>query len=401
MLEGKKILIGVTGSIAAYKIPMLVRLLKKQGAEVQLILTPSAKDFVTPLTLSTLSNKAVLSEAFDAHTGAWNSHVELGLWADLFLVAPATANTLSKMCTGQADNYLMTVYLSARCPVFFAPAMDLDMYRHASTQQNITQLQQRGHHLIAPTSGELASGLCGEGRMEEPERMLEMIMAHFANQHRFRGTSVLVTAGPTHEPIDPVRFIGNHSSGRMGIEIARAFARQGAQVKLVLGPSEIRVNEAAIEVIPVTTAAEMYDAAMALYPQTDIAVMSAAVADYTPARPAETKIKKSTEAFELQLIKTRDILKAMGQQKKEHQFLVGFALETNNELQNASEKLHTKNLDLIVLNSLANQGAGFKHQTNQITILSKNGEQVDFGLKPKNEVAGDILDAIFKQRNKL
>ena len=401
MLEGKKILIGVTGSIAAYKIPMLVRLLKKQGADVQLIMTPSAKDFVTPLTLSTLSNKPVLSNAFDTHTGAWNSHVELGMWADLFLVAPASANTLSKMCTGQADNYLMTVYLSARCPVFFAPAMDLDMYRHSSTQQNITQLQQRGHHLIAPTSGELASGLCGEGRMEEPEQILEIIMAHFANQHRFRGTNVLVTAGPTHEPIDSVRFIGNHSSGRMGIEIARAFARQGAKVKLILGPSDIRVDEAAIEVIPITTSAEMYDAAMALYPQTDIAVMSAAVADYTPARPAETKIKKSTEAFELQLIKTRDILKAMGQQKKEHQFLVGFALETNNELQNASEKLHTKNLDLIVLNSLANQGAGFKHQTNQITILSKNGEQVDFGLKPKNEVAGDILDAIFKQRNKL
>lgn len=399
MLEGKKILIGITGSIAAYKIPLLVRLLKKQGAEVQLIMTQQAKDFVTPLTLSTLSNKPVLSEAFDRLTGAWNSHVELGLWADLFLLAPVTANTLAKMCSGQADNFLMTVYLSARCPVFFAPAMDLDMYKHESTQQNIAALQKRGHQLIAPVSGELASGLCGEGRMEEPEEILEVMKAFFANQQRFDGTSVLVTAGPTHEPIDPVRFIGNHSSGRMGIEIAKAFARQGGHVKLVLGPSELRVDEAGISVIPVTTAAEMYDAAMSFYAESDIVVMSAAVADYTPAMPENFKIKKSTSERSLQLVKTRDILKTMGQQKRANQFLVGFALETNDEIAHAKEKLHTKNLDLIVLNSMANKGAGFKHQTNQITILSKNGEQIDFGLKQKKAVAADILEVIYKQRN--
>ncbi|MDA3943390.1 MAG: bifunctional phosphopantothenoylcysteine decarboxylase/phosphopantothenate--cysteine ligase CoaBC [Bacteroidetes bacterium] len=397
MLNGKKILIGITGSIAAYKIPLLVRLLIKQGAEVQVVMTPAAHDFVTALTLSTLSNKPVLTDAFDPETGQWDSHVALGLWADLMLMAPATANTLAKMAHGIADNYLLTVYLSARCPVFFAPAMDLDMYKHPATQQNIRELQQRSHQLIAPASGELASGLCGEGRMEEPEKLFEIIKAHFKNGKRFAGKKVLISAGPTYEAIDPVRFIGNHSSGRMGIELAKTFASQGAKVILVLGPVELDTKLGNVEIVPVTSAAEMYDSCMAFFAEADITVMSAAVADYRPEQQADSKIKKKDETLTLSLVKNKDILAAMGQQKRADQFLVGFALETDHEIENAEKKLHTKKLDLIVLNSLADEGAGFGKYTNKVTLIDKAGEKTAFDLKPKREVAADLADAIFSK----
>ena len=396
MLKGKKILIGITGSIAAYKIPLLVRLLVKQQAEVQVVMTASAHDFVTVLTLSTLSKRPVLSKAFEPETGQWDSHVELGLWADLMLIAPASANTLAKMAQGVADNYLLTVYLSARCPVFFAPAMDLDMYKHPTTQQNVKLLVQRGHQLIAPASGELASGLCGEGRMEEPEQIFEKIKTYFAKGQRFKNKKVLISAGPTYEAIDPVRFIGNHSSGRMGVEIAKAFAAQGAIVTLVVGPVSIALDlPAEIDVIPVTTAQEMFDGCMAFFAQADIAIMSAAVADYRPEEVSETKIKKQSEKIVLKLVKNKDILATMGNQKREDQFLVGFALETNNEVENAKKKLHTKKLDMIVLNSLSDGGAGFGHQTNKVTFIDKSGQTEVFDLKPKTKVAEDLVDTVF------
>ena len=321
MLTGKKILLGITGSIAAYKIPLLVRLLKKDGADVRVVMTPSAKDFVTPLTLSTLSGNPVLSHGFDPETGKWESHVELGLWADLFVIAPASANTMAKMTCGIADNYLLTVCLSAKCPIMFAPAMDLDMYRHQATQQNIKTLIGRGNIFIAPSSGELASGLCGEGRMEEPQMIYERIKSFFKTKLNFLGKKVLITAGPTYEAIDPVRFVGNHSSGLMGVEIARAFADQGAEVTLVLGPSNINPNRKNINVMPVTSAKEMYDTVMALFPKSDIAVMSAAVADFRPEVVADQKIKKNPDedSITLKLVKTDDILKSVGKIKKENQ----------------------------------------------------------------------------------
>lgn len=397
MLTGKKILIGITGSIAAYKIPLLVRLLKKDGAEVRVVMTPSAKDFVTPLTLSTLSGNPVLSHGFDIETGAWNSHVELGMWADLFVIAPASANTIAKMAAGMADNYLLTVCLSAKCPVMFAPAMDLDMYKHQATQRNIKTLIEQGCTLINPSSGELASGLCGEGRMEEPQRIYEIIKSHFSVKQRFKGKNVLITAGPTYEAIDPVRFIGNHSSGLMGIEIARAFADQGANVSLVLGPTNISPNRKNIAVIPVTSAKDMYDSVMALFDKTDIAVLSAAVADFKPATIADQKIKKdpNNDTITLELIKTDDILKSIGS-KKLNQIIVGFALETQNGIENAKKKLHTKNVDLIVLNEMNTSGVGFKTQTNKVTIIDRNDNVTEYELKPKKEVALDILNAIYK-----
>lgn len=396
MLNGKKIIIGITGSIAAYKIPLLVRLLVKQQAEVQLVMTPAAHDFVTALSLSTLSKRPVLTKAFDSETGQWDSHVELGLWADLMLIAPASANTLAKMAHGRADNYLLTVYLSARCPVFFAPAMDLDMYKHPTTKQNVSLLVQRGHQLIAPASGELASGLCGEGRMEEPEQILEKIKTYFAKEQRFKNKKVLISAGPTYEAIDPVRFIGNHSSGRMGVEIAKIFAAQGAEVTLVLGPVSITLDlPGNIDVMPVTTAQEMFDGCMAFFPQADITIMSAAVADYRPETVAENKIKKQTEEISLKLVKNKDILATMGQQKRDDQFLVGFALETENEIENAKKKLHTKKADLIVLNSLSDAGAGFGHQTNKVSFIDKSGETMPYCLKSKTEVALDLVDVVF------
>ena len=401
MLTGKKILLGITGSIAAYKIPLLVRLLKKDGAEVRVVMTPSAKDFVTPLTLSTLSGNPVLTHGFDHETGKWESHVELGLWADLFVIAPASANTMAKMAHGIADNYLLTVCLSAKCPVMFAPAMDLDMYKHQATQQNIKTLVERGCIFIAPSSGELASGLCGEGRMEEPQKIYERIKSFFQTKLNFSGKKVLITAGPTYEAIDPVRFIGNHSSGLMGIEVARAFADQGADVILVLGPSNISPNRKNINLIPVTSAKEMYDAVMAFFPKTDIAVLSAAVADFRPEMVAEQKIKKNpdNDTFTIKLVKTEDILKSVGKIKTENQTVVGFALETENGLENAKKKLHTKNIDLIVLNEMNESGVGFKTKTNKITIINKDDQVTSFDLKQKNEVAVDILNAIYQYIN--
>ena len=401
MLTGKKILLGITGSIAAYKIPLLVRLLKKDGADVRVVMTPSAKDFVTPLTLSTLSGNPVLSHGFDEQTGKWDSHVELGLWADLFVVAPASANTMAKMAYGMADNYLLTVCLSAKCPIMFAPAMDLDMYKHPATQHNIRTLIERGCIFVAPSSGELASGLCGEGRMEEPQKIYEKIKAFFQTKQNFKGKKVLITAGPTYEAIDPVRFIGNHSSGLMGIEIARAFADQGAEVTLVLGPSNISVNKNNVNVMPVTSAKEMYDAVMALFPKTDIAVLSAAVADFRPEMVADQKIKKNpdNDTFTIKLVKTEDILKSVGKVRTDNQTVVGFALETENGLENAKKKLHTKNIDLIVLNEMNESGVGFKTKTNKVSIITKDDKVTEFDLKPKNEVALDVLDAIYQYIN--
>ena len=401
MLTGKKILLGITGSIAAYKIPLLVRLLKKDGADVRVVMTPSARDFVTPLTLSTLSGNPVLSYGFDEKTGKWDSHVELGLWADLFVIAPASANTMAKMASGIADNYLLTVCLSAKCPIMFAPAMDLDMYKHQATQHNIKTLIERGCIFVAPSSGELASGLCGEGRMEEPQKIYEKIKDFFQTKRRFNGKKVLITAGPTYEAIDPVRFIGNHSSGLMGIEIARAFADQGADVTLVLGPTNISPNRKNINVLPVTSAKEMFDAVMAVFPKSDIAVLSAAVADFRPEITADQKIKKdpNTDTLTLKLVKTEDILKTIGSKKKDNQLVVGFALETENGLSNAKKKLHTKNIDIIVLNEMNESGVGFKTKTNKITIINKNDDVTEFDLKPKNEVATDILNAIYQYMN--
>ena len=401
MLTGKKILLGITGSIAAYKIPLLVRLLKKDGAEVRVVMTPSAKDFVTPLTLSTLSGNPVLTYGFDEKTGKWDSHVELGLWADLFVVAPVSANTMAKMAYGIADNYLLTVCLSVKCPIMFAPAMDLDMYKHPATQHNIKTLIERGHIFVSPSSGELASGLCGEGRMEEPQKIYEKIKSFFQTKQNFKGKKVLITAGPTYEAIDPVRFIGNHSSGLMGIEIARAFADQGAEVTLVLGPSNISVNKNNVNLLPVTSAKEMYDAVMAIFPKTDIAVLSAAVADFRPEIVADQKIKKNpdNDTFIIKLVKTEDILKSVGSVKTDNQTVVGFALETENGLANAKKKLHTKNIDLIVLNEMNESGVGFKTKTNKVSIITKNDQVTEYDLKPKNEVALDILNAIYQYIN--
>lgn len=395
MLKGKKILIGITGSIAAYKIPLLVRLLKKAGAEVRIIMTPFAKEFVTPLTLSTLSGQPVVSDFFNRENGEWQSHVELGLWADLFLIAPLTANSLAKMRMGIADNYLLTVYLSARCPVVFAPAMDLDMFKHPTTQENIKVLEKRGNLLIAPATGELASGLCGEGRMEEPETIFQFLVEFFRKQQRFAGKTILVSAGPTHESIDPVRFIGNHSTGLMGIEIARAFAIEGAMVDLVIGPTDLQVNHENIRIFPVTTAQEMHDQCIALFQLAQITVMTAAVADYRPKSKAVGKMKKTQESLHIELEPTTDILHEMGSRKKDNQILVGFALETDNELNNAKEKLKRKNLDLVVMNSLKDEGAGFRHHTNKVSLIDAKGKVTHYDQKPKSQVASDILDYIY------
>ncbi len=394
MLKGKKIIIGITGSIAAYKIPFLIRLLKKEGAEVQVLLTPMAKDFVTPLTLSTLCERPVLSSFFQKDDGNWFSHVDLGLWADLILLAPLSANTLAKMAGGIADNLLLTTILSARCPVYFAPAMDLDMYKHPATNKNISKLQSFGYHLIEPTKGELASGLHGFGRLEEPEKIFEIVKKELIPNSIFSSKKVLITAGPTYEAIDPVRFIGNHSSGRMGIEIALAFAQKGAQVELVLGPSAIEVGHPLIKVSKVTTASEMYAHCISIFPNCNMAIMTAAVADFSPLKTAAEKIKKDSSLKEIKLRPTKDILAQLGKIKTANQLLIGFALETENELANASKKLDAKNLDLIVLNSLKEKGAGFGHETNKVSLLLKSGQKIDFPLKSKKEVAQDILTTI-------
>jgi len=394
MLKGKKIIIGITGSIAAYKIPFLVRLLKKQGAEVQVMLTPFAKDFVTPLTLSTLTERPVLIDFFNEKDGSWCSHIELGLWADLILLAPLSANTMAKMANGIADNLLLTTVLSARCPVYFAPAMDLDMYKHPSTDENIEKLKSFAYKLIEPVEGELASGLKGVGRLEEPEIIFDILSDAFAESDTLKGKHVLITAGPTHEPIDPVRFIGNHSTGKMGIEIARAFANKGATVDLVLGPVSMTLDEPNINVRQVQTADEMHEQCVALFPDVNIAVLSAAVADFKPSKPANKKIKKEKSVSTIKLEPTPDILAELGKQKKNDQLLVGFALETDNEEANAIKKLNNKNLDMIVLNSLNDEGAGFGTATNKVTIFTKDGSKTEVPLKTKDKVARDIVDQI-------
>tara|TARA_R110000851_G_scaffold17703_2_gene56027 strand:- start:3909 stop:5114 length:1206 start_codon:yes stop_codon:yes gene_type:complete len=395
MLGGKNILLGITGGIAAYKTTFLVRLLIKAGANVKVVLTESASSFVTPLTLATLSKNAVLSSFVDEEDGtvSWNNHVELGLWADMVLIAPATANTLSKMANGTCDNLLMATYLSAKCPVYFAPAMDLDMYKHPSTTATFKKLLSFGNIMIPATSGELASGLIGEGRMAEPEDIVYFLKDHLGKGLPLSGKKVLITAGPTYEAIDPVRFIGNHSSGLMGYELAKNAAKLGAKVYLVSGPSHLTVQHSHIEVVKVTSADEMYKATVSLYPDMDIVICAAAVADYRPKLVADQKIKKTSEEFTITLVKNKDILFSLGEMKKE-QFLVGFALETENEVENAIGKLKRKNLDAIVLNSLNDSGAGFGKLTNKISFIDKNLDIKTFELKTKAEVALDILNEI-------
>lgn len=400
-LKGKHIILGITGSIAAYKAAILVRLLVKEGAEVKVIMTPLAKEFITPLTLATLSKNPILVDFFNPENGDWNSHVDLGLWADLYLVAPATANTIAKMANGVADNLLLTTYLSAKCPVMIAPAMDLDMYKHPATQKNIEILRGYGNAVIEATTGELASGLTGKGRMEEPEAILTSVIDLLSKGGRFAGVNVMVTSGPTYEPIDPVRFIGNYSSGKMGSAIAEVFARQGASVKFITGPAREIPTHSNIEVIPVKTAAEMFNAATNVFPSVDIAVMAAAVADYTPENSSNTKIKRESDELTIKLKATRDIAASLGKIKGENQLLVGFALETNNEMDNALKKLKTKNLDLIVLNSLKDEGAGFSGDTNKVTIIDKRGKTSPFNIKQKTEVANDIVDFVAEEFDKL
>mgnify|MGYP002780070793 CR=1 FL=1 len=395
VLSGKKVLLGISGGIAAYKTPNLVRLFVKSGAEVRVVMTPSAKDFVTPLTLSTLSKNTVHSAFFDDDQGEaeWTNHVELGLWADFMLIAPATANTLSKMATGNCDNLLIATYLSAKCPVFFAPAMDLDMHRHPSTRESFDALRRFGNIMIPAESGELASGLHGEGRMAEPENIISFLENHFLAQLPMRGKKVLITAGPTYEPIDPVRFIGNHSSGKMGYELADEAARLGAEVTLVSGPSACTTSVSGITIVNVMTAAQMLDACMIHFDDADIVIAAAAVADYRPVSAAKEKIKKEESLLSLTLEKTEDILATMGRKKKK-QLLVGFALETFDELTHAKEKIKKKNLDLIVLNSLRDEGAGFGSDTNKITLIDKEMNVVPMSLKSKREVAADIFQKI-------
>ena len=400
MLEGKKILLGVTGGIAAYKTAFLVRLLIKAGAEVKVILTESAASFVTPLTLATLSKNPVHLDFIKEEDGTidWDNHVELGLWADLMIIAPATANTLSKMANGSCDNLLLATYLSAKCPVYFAPAMDLDMYRHPSTKASIEKLQSYGNIMIPAATGELASGLAGEGRMEEPEKIVEVVLQHMRKGLPLENKKVLITAGPTHEAIDPVRYIGNHSTGLMGVELAEKASSLGAVVTLVLGPSHLELKDTSIELIRVNSADEMYAAAMNSFDKADVVISAAAVADYKPKSVAKDKIKKKTDTLTLDLVKNQDILMSMGKVKK-GQFLVGFALETENELSNALQKLKKKNLDAIVLNSLKDKGAGFGGSTNKVTFIDKNSSIKSFDVKTKADVALDIWNEIVDRLN--
>jgi phosphopantothenoylcysteine decarboxylase / phosphopantothenate---cysteine ligase len=394
MLNGKKIVVGITASIAAYKAIYLVRQLIKAGAEVKVIITPSAKAFVSPLTLSTLSKNPVLVDLADQAT--WANHVMLGRWADVMIIAPLSCNTLAKMASGQCDNLLMAVYLSATCPVVVAPAMDEDMWHHPSTKKNLTVLESYGNKIIPVEKGDLASGLYGDGRMAEPETILTFINTHFFLPKPLTGKRALVTAGPTYEPIDPVRFIGNHSSGKMGVAIAKELSERGAEVTLILGPSAIGTSMNGINIINVKTAQQMYDACNTAFKKTDLAVMAAAVADYTPVKVAEEKIKKTDQAFSIQLTKTKDILKSLGEIKKDKQVLVGFALETTNEKEYALSKLAKKKADMIVLNSLNDEGAGFGIETNKITIFTKEGEELPFTAKLKVQVAKDIVDTIIR-----
>ena len=399
VLKGKKVLLGITGGIAAFKTAALVRLFVKAGAEVKVVMTPAAKDFITPLTLSTLSKNEVFSSFSDEEdeNAKWNNHVELGLWADFMLIAPATASTLSKMASGNSDNFLLATYLSAKCPVFFAPAMDLDMYRHPSTKNSFKILQEYGNVMIPAGEGELASGLHGEGRMAEPGDILQFLEKHFSENLPLKGKKILITAGPTYEAIDPVRFIGNHSSGKMGYEIAEAAAKLGAQVTLVSGPTHLNIDIKSIELIKVVSAEEMYQAVDHIFEKTDVFIAAAAVADYRPENVASQKIKKADENLSLELTKTKDILASMGA-RKTHQKLVGFALETENEAENARKKLKKKNLDFIVLNSLNDEGAGFRSDTNKVSFIFQETKK-DFDLKSKKEVAADIVQEIIELLN--
>lgn len=396
MLKGKKIVLGITGSIAAYKSCLLIRALIKQGAEVQVVITPAGKEFITPITLSALTHKPVVSEFFSQRDGTWNSHVDLGLWADAMIIAPCTASTIGKMANGIADNMLITTYLSMKAPVFIAPAMDLDMYRHPSTQKNMQTLLSYGNHIIEPASGFLASGLEGKGRMEEPERIAEVLSAYFdAQEGDMKGRKIMITAGPTYEKIDPVRFIGNYSSGKMGFALAEECARRGAEVKLIAGPVSIKCQHPSINRIDVESCQQMYDAAMEAFQTSDAAILCAAVADFAPANIAQEKIKREKEDMVIRLSPTHDIAAALGERKQDNQVMVGFALETNDEESNAEGKLKRKNLDFIVLNSLRNEGTCFKSDNNKITIISAN-EKKEYPIKPKSEVAQDIVDELIK-----
>lgn len=395
MLKGKNIILGITGSIAAYKAASIIRLLVKQGAEVQVVITPAGKEFITPLTLSTLSSHPVISEFFSNRDGTWNSHVDLGLWADAMLIAPATAATIGKMANGIADNMLITTYLSCKAPVFVAPAMDLDMFAHPSTQQNLDRLRSFGNYIIEPAEGELASHLVGKGRMEEPDEIVRVLGGFFASRDELQKKKIVITAGPTYEKIDPVRFIGNYSSGKMGFALAEECARKGAEVTLIAGPVSLSTAHPAIKRIDVESAEEMYRAAMAAYPAADAAILCAAVADYRPENEATEKIKREKEGeINLRLVPNKDIAASLGATKREGQVLVGFALETNDEAAHAEGKLKRKNFDFIVLNSLRDQGAGFRVDTNKISIIDNRGETTSFPLKSKQEVASDIVNKL-------
>ena len=394
MLKGKHIILGITGSIAAYKAAYLLRLLIKQGAEVQVVMTPAGKEFITPVTLSSLSGKPVVSEFFTANTGEWHSHVDLGLWADAMIIAPATASTIGKMAHGIADNMLVTTYLSCKAPVFVAPAMDLDMYAHPSTRHNLELLRSYGNHIIEPATGELASHLTGKGRMEEPEQIVAVLDRFFDRPQPLAGKRVLVTAGPTYEKIDPVRFIGNYSSGKMGFALAEACAEAGAEVTLVAGPVSLTTSHASIHRVDVESAAEMYRAAVDAYDRADAAIMCAAVADYAPETVSDVKLKRSGDERVLRLKPNPDIAAELGRRKRPGQCLVGFALETNDEESNARLKMEKKNLDFIVLNSLRDAGAGFRCDTNKVTVIGREGEPVEIPCKLKTEVAADIVDIL-------
>ena len=400
MLKGKKIVLGITGSIAAYKSCLIIRELVKRGAEVQVVITPAGKEFITPITLSALTQKPVISDFFSQRDGTWHSHVALGLWADAMLIAPCTASTLGKMANGIADNMLITTYLSMKAPVFIAPAMDLDMYAHPTTQQNMERLKGFGNHIIEPQSGFLASGLEGKGRMEEPERIVDCLDSFFEKKD-LQGKRIMITAGPTYEKIDPVRFIGNYSSGKMGFALAEECARRGAEVTLIAGPVSCSISKLKqqISIVNVESCQEMYDAATELFPQTDAAILCAAVADFRPVEVAEQKIKRVGQSMDIHLVPNPDIAASLGQMKKERQILVGFALETNDEEQNAHRKLEKKNLDFIVLNSLRNEGTCFRSDENQITIISRDG-QTDYEKKSKREVAADIVDELIRNINR-
>ena len=394
MLKGKKIVLGITGSIAAYKSCLIIRELVKRGAEVHVVITPAGKEFITPITLSALTQKPVVSEFFSQRDGTWNSHVKLGLWADAMLIAPCTASTLGKMANGVADNMLITTYLSMKAPVFVAPAMDLDMYAHPTTKQNMERLLSFGNHIIEPQSGFLASGLEGKGRMEDPEKIVDRLDEFFqAESGDLKNKRIMITAGPTYEKIDPVRFIGNYSSGKMGYALAEECAKRGAEVTLVSGPVSVQAHHSRIQVVKVESCQQMYDAATAAFPQMDAAILCAAVADFRPSEVAEEKIKRVGQTMDIHLVPNPDIAASLGQMKRPGQLMVGFALETNDEQQNAQHKLEKKNLDFIVLNSLRNEGTCFQSDENQISIISHEGQR-DYERKPKQEVARDIIDEL-------